>query len=660
MSWRRAILGGSLAAALSVGVPATAAAEFGPIELVSKSGREQAGAASEPAISADGRFVTFRATIGGRSAIFRRELAGGGMRLVAERVGAEAGGGPSISADGRYVAFTTAASLDPTADDPQPPAVAPKDSDVYVADMAHAPPAYEIASARDGCNPAASPVPCGLSYSSNDGSLAGVGIALSADGRRVAFVVNARSDLTGAAGGAETPPEQVALRDLATDSTILISTRRDPVTGMTEAPVEAGAVYDASGAALSADGTTVAWLGEHIDEQAPMLSDEAASVKALGSPYNEPLWRRVPSAADRPPTRRVVGGGDPIAPGCPRDGTLADPACQGPFNLFERIGDVAAQGWLSQGSAAPRLSADGELVALLGDPEERADVFLVDMKPGLSRREAMRQLTRWTNPAPELPLQSVFSNPAYAPFLAPIADLGISPDGRRIAYTTSRRFFPLAPPTLVSAQPAGLQSTELYQIDLGSETIERVTPGPEADVSLGGGASAPSYSADGRMLAFVSRAHNLVAGDANEGNDVFVVESTLPSPVGSSAVPAQPSRLVVRPRWRLATRAVSRPDGTVRVIASVPGAGTLRAKASAQLGPRLLARDVTAGRSRSRSARVLRLDLRLPPRLRAMARARAGLSASIRVSFAAPGREQLRDELPARFRVHRASEAERR
>src|SRR6201994_3536811 len=59
------------------------------------------------------------------------------------------------------------------------------------------------------------------------------------------------------------------------------------------------------GASISADGTTVAWMGDDIAEQALTLPAEA-----LLAPYSEPLWRRV---ADGPgaPIRRVTGGGGP-------------------------------------------------------------------------------------------------------------------------------------------------------------------------------------------------------------------------------------------------------------------------------------------------------------------------------------------------------------
>src|SRR5262249_1829730 len=149
---------------------------------------------------------------------------------------------PSISADGRYVSFTTRAALDPV-DDTQP-----NSEDVYVADMAVTPPTYELASALDGSAQAMS-----------GSSTAAPRVALSGDGRKLAF-------LNSADGG------QIYLRDLDTDQTTLVSVARDPVTGAMEpgVPVPGGGVMNAfAGAALSADGSTVAWVGAHLPAQVP-------------------------------------------------------------------------------------------------------------------------------------------------------------------------------------------------------------------------------------------------------------------------------------------------------------------------------------------------------------------------------------------------------
>ena len=283
----------ALGIALVATVPARAA--LGPIQLVSRTVPEQAEKAFASALSADGRYVAFQGTIDeGRKGIFRVDLETGVVARVATGGAYETGApgadarAPSISADGRYVSFTTAAPLDPVND-------TQAKSDVYVADMDATPPTYELASALDGST---------VALSGN--SLASPRVALSADGRKVAFV----------SGG------QVYLRDLDTRRTTLVSVRRDPQTGETKpgVPVSGGAVLTKeqlpllSGAALSADGTTVAWIGAHLPEQVPLLADEATAISQRDEagvlPYAEPLWRRIADGSVAPTRRIVCWSGD--------------------------------------------------------------------------------------------------------------------------------------------------------------------------------------------------------------------------------------------------------------------------------------------------------------------------------------------------------------
>src|ERR1700678_3077572 len=83
------------------------------------------------------------------------------------------------------------------------------------------------------------------------------------------------------------------------------------------------------GASISADGSTVAWMGTNISKQARTFTGETAAKNA------EPLWRRI--ADGLTPTRRVTGGSEPENPLCLASGEtkLPTPAtagpCQGPF-----------------------------------------------------------------------------------------------------------------------------------------------------------------------------------------------------------------------------------------------------------------------------------------------------------------------------------------
>jgi WD40-like Beta Propeller Repeat len=629
-------------------VPLSARAAFTPIQLVSKTPREQAAFAGDPVISADGRYVAFCARLGGHDGIFREQLETDLVVPVAvgppsfsgcAQVSESFATAPSISAEGRYVSFTTTASL--VHEDTEAGS-----SDVYVADMSTSPPTYALVSAADGSD---QPLP--------GGSTAAGRVALSADGSRVAFVNRGN----------------VYVREPATRRTVLISARRDPLTGMTEGPVIGGGAYEAAGAAISADGSTVAWVGEHLPEQVPLLGDEEAAIQAIEAKsasggdreneYHEPLWRRVPSVG-LPPTRRIVGGGDPTAPGCLPSGSIEEPQCQGPYPdvAFHRVAFALAEevgyGW---GLKLPQLDADGDTVALVGDPDERYDLFVVDMEEGLDRDQAAHQVTQWTDPVPQEPnLESVFREEKYFPFTGPVGECAISSDGTRVAFTTTRQRFATQPYTLVTELPSAISLlNELYEVNLESDGIERVTPGPGQDVSrfkngpsAENGAASPSFGADDRLIAFQSGAENLVTGDANERADVFTVEVTPPTATGKDAVSSPPPQTSLPAAWRMTANAYSRPDGSIRLVARVPGRGTLRTAARSQLGTRLKTRRVASARRRSSGPRVLMAELKLGRGREALARG-PGLVARIHLTFAGPGGRPLHADLESRFLVHR-------
>ncbi|MGA8745834.1 MAG: hypothetical protein WB507_08215 [Solirubrobacterales bacterium] len=635
--WIAAALGGVLLSLLCAG---SAAAELGPIQLVSKSATEQAEEALAPEISADGRYLAFQGTIDGRRGVFRKDLETGEVATVAagsayeeEEESAADARAPSISADGRYVSFTTSAPLDPAED------TEPHSSDVYVADMSTSPPTYELASVGEGSSQALS-----------GGSLASPRMALSADGRKVVFIN----------GG------QVYLRDLDERRTTLVSVRRNSETGAMEpgVPVPGGAVLDMpslpllDGAALSSDGTTVAWLGADLQEQVPLLAGEARAISEEDSastyPYDEPLWRRV---ADGPqaPTRRIVGG-EPSNP-------LSD--------LTEKNTDLnAAEGWLGVPGVdgVPQLSADGSTVALIGNPTEASNVFVVDMSEGLSRIQAVRQLTRevavnTNNPA------AVINREPYVPLNGHIYDLAISADGKRITFATARQQFPLAPPNLVSSPPSSLGLVELYLIGLEGETLQRLTHGdggteepslaPNESGQAGYGATSPSFGGD--QIAFASTASNLVQGDGNEASDVFVLEdSEAQRGPGAVSISPPPPPLAIEPHWQLSLSASSLADGAVRLVATVPGAGSLRARVETALVPGEPPRRLDAMRAAVTSAGPAALNLVLPRRYRRLARSREGLYATARVAFRGAGGRPLHGELEVRFHVHRGGHGGRR
>jgi WD40-like Beta Propeller Repeat len=713
---------------------------FGPIALVSDDALEQADYAHDPAISGNGEYVAFDGYFGGLTGIWRRDLASPSSPVEAVAVGepgTPAGSAelPSISENGQYISFTTTAALSPTNDTNTAP-------DVYVRNMSVAesqpceeeesinpiqPCAFTLASAVNGSTH-------GLSYEyssgssrefeeSHDGAMASGRAAMSANGQEVVFVTVAPSNLA----GVETPQLQVAVRHLQSGKTELVSVESDPATGRPVPGPDAvrvqegvGAVYSIGAfespqpysltrqvpASISADGSTVAWLGQDIGEQAQTLSAEALAPK-----YTEPLWRRIANGEEAP-TRRVTGGSDPANPACvssgetalPEKRSLSDP-CQGPFVTTGSHGSWTEATGVE--SPVPRLSADGYTVAFIAqaplvafgsdfdvEAENRhGDLYVVDMHEGLGRVQALTPLTELAS-----------GNEGVLATNAPIVDFGVSPDGSQVAFTTMRTQFILGSPAYVNAPAAVAGMLELFDVDLADDTLTRVThgygggpseaPHEEAtskedqyvEVGMGDGALSPSFSDSGERLAFSSTASNLVYGDGNtpplsrtgsvesDGSDVFIIRrETFPSdpaPQIISGPPAPPSPIVP---WSLGVTAASLADGGVRLYIEAPAAGTLRAAASSRVAVRSeLPSHAARGAHKAKSARasttvlnrevaaathvsdasvsgLTTLTLTLSRNYRSLATRRGGLSATVSVTFTAPGHPVLHRSIVVSF-----------
>jgi hypothetical protein len=723
-----------LVLALAAG-PRTARADvFGPISLLSATaipgfaGNQQVDYAHDATISGNGRYVAFDGSFGGRTGVWRRDLASGAIVPVAVEnleepaISAPDADLPSISENGRYVSFTTTARLDPANDvNPGP--------DVYVRDMSKAPSeegAYTLASAVDGSSAGLAYEPTGKNASvefeeSHYGAIAAGRTALSADGRTVAFVTTAISNLTGPG----TPAMQVVVRNLDSEHTELVSVADDPATGQplpghpvsaVEGPETFGAVfsevggkapffadpspYEAPirvGASISADGSTVAWMAVNVGQQVRLLSGEA-----LKSLYTEPLWRRV---ADGPgaPVRRITGGSDPDSPACvasgeislPGKASLSDP-CQGPFVATQEGGLGVWR--VGAGDPIPRLSADGYTVAFLanstrvalgenfGITEPESDLYSVDMHAGLSRNAALRPLTELAGGDQ----QDIGEN-------GPIEDLGISPDASHIAFTTKRTVFPLGSPAYISAPASTAGMLELYVVDTADDTLTRVSQGfsgepsehphpptpPNVDpyTHQGDGAMSPTFSDEGNVIAFSSTASNLAFGDGNtpplgvenfDGSDAFAVSrvifNPLPTPQSISAAPPGPATSAA---WKIGVTVRSRADGKVLLYVSVPGPGTLAASAQGQVrvqvrrhgrrGTALATRGVASTKAiaRQQNGGLVTLTLGLAARYGALAGRRAGLPGTVAVSFTAAHHAPQRERVSVVFRRTQKTKAKR-
>ncbi|HEY5976410.1 MAG TPA: hypothetical protein VIT85_01025 [Solirubrobacterales bacterium] len=537
---------------------------------------------------------------------------------------------PSISSDGEFVAFSTAQAL--------VPADANSNVDVYVRDMAlPLPPAgtcpaagpcpFELASARDGDDDPAAYGPSPPTPGGDPGSSVSRGVAISGDGRRVVFRTEARSDLP-ARATADAPAEQLYVRDLAAERTHLVTAQREAGGAMGGQPA-GGAL----GAAISADGSTVAWTGSHA----------AAQTRFLGGENTDPsflyyLWRQAPFGPSEP-TRRITGIADPDDATCRQqeeaspgsttsfDATSTGP-CFGPLTDQEGFrSDISGQ--------IPALSADGRTVAFLTGAGPRPvistgpglDLFLTSMAPGLSRKTATVELTRDT----------AGFEPAVS---APISSVTLSADARYLAFTSSRTQFNLAGLQL-RGEPRGVAGPhELYLVDRDEGTIERAAHSiSEGDID-GEVQDGVSLSADAGRIAFTSFAANLFYGDANQRPDAFVVtREDEPEPENTGTGEKAPSTIEeLGDGPRINARLGKVRGGLAVLVVSVPEAGRLRtvltARGATARGTLAQSKGKASGRER------VTIALRIAGRPLRLVRSGEKLSARAKVTFTptTPGR----------------------
>jgi hypothetical protein len=611
------------------------------------------------AISADGRYVVFETharnffadddpdppgkfRAGG---IFRFDLQTRALEKVADgdlyAEGTEAtflrrgASNPSISADGRYVAFATGEQLDAADQNDH--------VDVYVRDMtipAIVPGAFDLVSTRDGGDVPASYGPPEFPFiGSQPGAEVSRGVAISADGQRVVFRTEAPTDLP-ERPTVDVPAGQVFLRDRQADTTTLVTAVRDFEAGEMTAEPAGGAL----GAALSGDGTTVAWTGASAEAQTTFLGGEIFNP---ASRYY--LWRRLVGDPAQAPTRRITGLADPEDPACtvspPSFNRTATGPCYGPLADPEGgPANIAAQ--------LPALSADGYTVAFLTGSGPRPveatspglDLFLTRMSPGLTRKEATVELTRDT-----------IGDPATSP---PIGSIAISPDGRYVAIATVRTQFALPALQLLGEPRQVPGPRELYVADVVTGTLERVTH------SFGGGdigsdvQNGVSLSGGGEEVAFVSFAGNLFFGDANQRADAFVATRQPDLEGGPTVSGVDDGDLgssieFDREGPRIGLRAKSRPDGTILVTVSVPAAGGVKAVARGQAGRPRRQRNLATATARARGVARSEVRIVLSPveRYRAELLGRGRIPAQVSVEYVASrGGRRARASLRSAFR----------
>ena len=398
-------------------------------ESLGAGGAQGDGRSILPAISADGRYVTFQSdaanlvagdTNGVTDVFVRDRLTGTTERVSVDSAGAQGNGAssvPSISADGRYVAFLSNASNLVTGDTNGV-------TDVFVHDRTTG--ATERASVATGG--AQSDGGCGY-------------VAISPDGRFVAIGSVATNLVVGDTNGTG----DVFLRDRIAGTTERVSVG---ATG------QQGNNFSGS-PAVSADGRFVAF------------SSVATNLVTGDTNNSFDVF-----------VRDVAAG------------------------TTERVNVDSSGTQANFGGVYPSISADGRFVAffsvasnlVVGDTNGFADTFLRDRASGTTERI------------------SVATNGAQGDQASSYGS--ISDDGRYVAFQSRAS-------NLVPGDMNG--SYDVFLRDRISGTTRRVsvaTGGTEGNGDSGNYGLA--ISADGRCVTFDGRATNLVAGDTNAADDVFV------------------------------------------------------------------------------------------------------------------------------------------
>ncbi|MCJ2033584.1 hypothetical protein MKK54_05095, partial [Methylobacterium sp. J-068] len=156
-------------------------------------------------------------------------------------------------------------------------------------------------------------------------------------------------------------------------------------------------------------------------------------------------------------------------------------------------------------SSASQISADGRYVVfssnatnlVTGDANATSDIFVKDLLTGA------------------VTLVSVASDGTQGN--ASSTNASISADGTRVAFTSSAT-------NLVAGDTNGQQ--DIFVRDLTTNTTTRVSVASDGSQATGGASLSAAISADGTHVAFTSAATNLVAGDTNGQQDIFVRDLT--------------------------------------------------------------------------------------------------------------------------------------
>jgi Tol biopolymer transport system component len=513
---------------------------------VGTGGVEAAGHSSQPAISADGRYVAFESRAAnlvpgdtnGETDVFFHDRATGTTTRVSVASGhvQALGGdsfGPSLSADGRLVAFASSATN-------LVPGDTNGETDVFVHDHG------------SGTTTRVSVATGGL-QASGGSSLPG---ALSADGRVVAFDSFATNLVAGDTNGAL----DVFVHDRQTGATTRVSVASNGAQGDAmsfRASISGDGRYvafqsSANNLVAGDSGQTDVFLHDRQSGATTRLSvapdgsspdgssyEPAISVDGRYVGFNSSATNLVQgdSNGESDAFVRDLTTGKTFRVSLSSDGTQGSggssytpqPGAGGRYVVFasdaanlvpgdtngrvdifihdtraflRRRVNVSSAGAEAAGfSELPALSEDGRYVAFTseadnlvsGDTNGRADVFLRDRATGTTIRA------------------SVAFGGAQGD--AESFDPALSADGRYVAFQSGAS-------NLVPGDTNG--DEDIFVYDRVGGAVTRVSIASDGAQTPGDQSSDPSISANGRYVAFVTRAANLVAGDTNGAVDAFV------------------------------------------------------------------------------------------------------------------------------------------
>jgi Tol biopolymer transport system component len=383
---------------------------------------------------------------------------------------------PSISTDGRYVDFDSDA-------DNLVPGDTNAQNDVFVRDRA------------TGRTERVS-----VSSSGKQGDKGSFTPAISGDGRWVAFVSDATNLVPGDTNGAS----DVFLHDRHTHRTIRLSVALD-----------GRETLGGSSPSLSADGR---WVVYNVDS--PLISKGTDEDLAGLFVYDTRTGRRerLGHADGTDPTisadGRYVAFSSEI-----RDLVPGDTNRKSDCFVFDRrtrtisrvsLGGTKAVGggWFrgakqgNQESNGAVISGNGRYVVFVstaknlvpGDTNKHDDVFLRDLRTGETRLVSAGLHGRGANGV---------SGAAT-----------LSADGQTIVFLSQAS-------NLIANDQNG-SDYDVFRLDLRTGSISRVNVTPTGARANGPTSSFPMVSGNGRVVTFGSRASNLVPGDTNDHDDVFV------------------------------------------------------------------------------------------------------------------------------------------